>query len=193
MKILPLARQWWAELVVLAFVALASTSCQMVKTAFGGKEKPTEEDAEYRLVSLDNSPFFQSLETRDGSDAKPSRFLKKGTKVKLLEEDAKLKFSKVEYGKNVGWMPSRLVHEKAPKPEKAKDEKPKDGDKEKTDKTSEQPKSPEPSSPEQPVPTSPDPVPTQPANPKPNPLLENPNFEPPSPIVPDPRILPTEE
>lgn len=63
-----------------------------------------------RIIAVDQTPFFRWLRSGLKSEAKPSRFLDRGTQVEFLEEKEKHQFTRVrlESGKK-GWVPTRLV------------------------------------------------------------------------------------
>ena len=81
------------------------------------KDEPKKgEEGDFRLIAVDNTPFFKRLRSGLRSSAKPSRYLDKGARVELLKEDQEKLFSQIRLddGKK-GWVPSRLVREQAPK------------------------------------------------------------------------------
>ena len=82
----------------------------------GEKEanRKSEDKADYRLVAVDQTPFYRWMRTGLRGNSKPSRFLDKGTKVELLKENEEEQFSRIRLpDRKKGWVPSRLVSEKA--------------------------------------------------------------------------------
>jgi len=78
--------------------------------------KKEEEDPEIaknqRVIAVDQTPFFRWLRSGLRSNAKPSRFLKKGDLVELLKENDEEKFSRIRLAdRKKGWVPSRLLKE----------------------------------------------------------------------------------
>ena len=73
------------------------------------------EDGAFRLIAVNNTPFFSRLRSGLRSKAKPTRFLDKATRVELLKENKEKLFSQIRLtdGKK-GWVPSRLVKEIEP-------------------------------------------------------------------------------
>ena len=74
-----------------------------------------EENGDFRLIAVNNTPFFSRLRSGLRSKAKPTRFLDKATRVELLKENKEKLFSQIRLtdGKK-GWVPSRLVKEIEP-------------------------------------------------------------------------------
>ena len=66
---------------------------------------------EMRVAAASATPFFDSLETRsDGTLAKPSRYLNRGTQVGVIEHDRESGFSRVSLPDgSIGYIPSRLL------------------------------------------------------------------------------------
>lgn len=73
----------------------------------------SEQEGDFRLVAMDETPFFRWLRSGLRSEAKPTRFLDQGMKVEMLEEKEEQQFSQVRLpdGKK-GWVPSRLVRQR---------------------------------------------------------------------------------
>ncbi|MDB4491743.1 hypothetical protein N9260_01860 [bacterium] len=84
-------------------------------------ESPSEEEASkeepkvsenQRVIAVDQTPFFKWLRSGLRSNAKPSRYLKKGELVELFKENDEEKFSQVQLAnRKKGWVPSRLLKE----------------------------------------------------------------------------------
>lgn len=70
----------------------------------------SEDAANHRLITRDDTPFFRWLRTGLEEGATPSRYLEADTKVELLEESDEKTFSRVRLEtKEKGWVPSRLL------------------------------------------------------------------------------------
>ncbi|MFT4638882.1 MAG: hypothetical protein ACI8T1_002205 [Verrucomicrobiales bacterium] len=77
-------------------------------------KKDEEAKVDYRVVAVDQTPFYRWMRKGLRGDSKPSRFLNAGTKVEVLQENEEEKFSQIRLpDRKKGWVPSRLVREKA--------------------------------------------------------------------------------
>ncbi|HUF63963.1 MAG TPA: hypothetical protein VMN36_17925 [Verrucomicrobiales bacterium] len=124
---------------------------------------------EMRVAAASATPFFDTLESRaDGTLAKPSRYLNRGTKVGILEHDRESGFSRVSLpDASIGYIPSRLLFkDDAPLPTEMR---------------------PPPS-----VPGTGDPGPNS-LDPAPGETVVRPPIEAPSPRIPEPGLLPPGE